>query len=234
MTSAEAPIDIVSHRRQPPKWVLPTALIPMLAVLVCGWVAGAVWPEWHQSHPLALIALSPINRFLLLTTNHLDLWSYLTVGLGRHLFPDPFFYLLGFWYGGRALKWASEGNAFATKLVGPDGHGLENPAHRKILYPLAFLMPNNWVSLFCGAARIPLPAFAALNVGGTLSRLVLCRWVGRAFDSEIADISKFIGDYQWPITAISVVLVLIAMAVQLRPNGPVARLAKLDEQPDVD
>ena len=221
-------------RRQPPRWVLPTALVPMASVLVMGWIAGGSWAKLVDEHPLALIALSPINRFLILTTNHLDLWSYMVVGLGRHLFPDPFFYLLGYWYGGRALRWVSEGNAFATKLVGPDGHGLEDPAHRKILYPLAFLMPNNWVSLFCGAARIPLPAFVVLNVTGTLGRLIVCRWIGSVFSEEIRSITDFIADYQWPITIASVVAVLIGMAVQLRPNGPIRRLARLDDEPDVD
>jgi membrane protein DedA with SNARE-associated domain len=222
----------VPHIR-PPRWVLPTALVPMVGVLVLGWVAGSVWPTWQQTHPLGLIALSPINRFLLLTTNHLDFWSYFGVGLVRHLFPDPFFYLLGYWYGHRALKWVSEGNAFATRLVGPDGRGLEDPAHRKILYPLAFLMPNNWVSLFCGASRIPIPAFIALNISGTLGRLILCRWLGDVFRSEIKDMSNFIADYQWPITAVSVVVVLIGMVVQLRPGGPIRRLASLDDEPDV-
>jgi hypothetical protein len=230
--TAEDVTPETAPRRKPPSWVLPTALVPMIAVLVCGWVAGSVWANWQVNHPLGLIALSPINRFLLLTTNRLDFWSYFSVGLGRHLFPDPFFYLLGYWYGGRALKWVSEGNAFATRLVGGDGHGLENPAHRKVLYPLAFVMPNNWVSLFCGAARIPIPAFIALNISGTLARLVLCRWLGDLFRSEIKDISDFIARFQWPITAVSVVIVLLGMAVQLRPNGAVRRLAALDDQPE--
>ena len=231
--TAVDPIVEPAPRRTPPPWVLPTALVPMVGVLVMGWAAGTVWPTWQRTHPLGLIALSPINRFLLLTTNHLDFWSYFAVGLGRHLFPDPFFYLLGYWYGGRALKWVSEGNAFATRLVGEDGHGLENPAHRKILYPLAFFMPNNWVSLFCGASRIPVPTFVALNVTGTLARLVLCRWLGDVFRSEIRDISDFIGRYQWPITGVSVVVVVLGMIVQLRPNGPVRRLAHLDDDPEV-
>ena len=123
MTAEDVTLE-TAPRRKPPSWVLPTALVPMIAVLVCGWVAGSVWANWQVHHPLGLIALSPINRFLLLTTNRLDFWSYFSVGLGRHLFPDPFFYLLGYWYGGRALKWVSEGNAFATRLVGDDGHGL--------------------------------------------------------------------------------------------------------------
>ncbi|MFN8052889.1 MAG: hypothetical protein U0Q22_15695 [Acidimicrobiales bacterium] len=231
MTAEDQSVELPS-RPHPPRWVMPTAMVPIVTVLVCGWVAGTVWPTWQRTHPLGLIALSPINRFLLLTTNRLDFWSYFGVGLGRHLLPDPFFFLLGHYFGSRALKWAAETYPSAKRLVGANGEGLEDPAHRKILYPLAFLIPNNWVSLLCGAARIPVPTFVALNVSGTLARLVLCRWLGSVFTSEISDLSDFIGRYQWAITGVSVVFVLIGMASQLRPNGQIRRLARLDD--DVD
>ena len=237
MTAEAGASDLANdapRRPPPPRWVLPTALVPMLGVLAMGWVAGAVWPTWFRTHPLGLILLSPINRFLLLTTNHLDFWSYFGAGLGRHLFPDPFFFLLGHYYGARALKWVSDGTPAARRIVGDHGEGLEDPAHRKILYPLAFFMPNNWVSLICGAARFPVPVFVTLNVSGTIARLILCRWLGSVFESEIKSIADFIGDYQWAITAVSVVVVLIGMAVQLRPGGPISRLAHLDESPDFD
>lgn len=201
----------------------------MIAVLSAGWIAGSVWANWHDSHPLALIALSPINRFLILTSNQLDAVPYFSVGLLRHLFPDPFFYLLGYWYGARALKWVSEGNGIATRLVGSDGRGLENPAHRRILYPLAFVMPNNWVSLFCGSARIPIRIFVTINIAGTLTRLLLCRWIARLLDDEIADLSDWISRYQMPITIISVICVAIAMTIQLRPGGSVRGMSHLDD-----
>lgn len=217
---------------KPPRWVLPTALVPIIGILILGWIAGSVWAIWQDEHPLALIALSPVNRFLLLTTNRLGFWEYFGVGLGRHLFPDPFFYLIGYWYGAKALKWGAETYPSAKRIAGEDGKGLEDPAHRRILYPLAFIIPNNWVSLLCGAARIPIPIFIALNISGTAARLLLCRWLGHVFESEISDISDFIGKYQWAITAVSIVIVLIGMASQLRPNGQIRRLAHLDDEFD--
>jgi membrane protein DedA with SNARE-associated domain len=200
----------------PPKWVLPVALVPILAVVIAGYVAGAMWATLLKSHPLVLIALSPINRHLLLTTNHLDTISYFAVGMGRHLLPDPFFYLLGYWYGDRALKWASEVYPSVHRLVGEDGRGLEDPSHRRILYPLAFFMPNNWVSLVSGSARIPAQTFIALNVAGTAARLGLCRWLGSVFTSQIESIASFVSQYQWPVTIASMALVGVGIAMQLR------------------
>lgn len=232
MTAEDRSPDVVP-RPAPPKWVLPTALVPIIGVLVCGWIAGASWAKLiDDGHSLTLIALSPINRFLLLATNDLGAVPYFGVGLARHLFPDPFFYLIGYWYGARALRWAAEGNAIVTRLVGEDGHGLENPAHRKVLYPLAFVMPNNWVSMLCGAARIPIPVFAALNISGTIARLILCRWLGSVWRDEIRDIADYIGANQKWITIVSVIVVLGGMAMQLRPNGQIRRLARLDDEPE--
>lgn len=228
VTTADAPVDL-APRRKPPIWVLPTGLITFTAVLVCGWVANSVWANWQDTHPLALIVLSPINRHLILTANQLGLGEFLGFGLVRHLIPDPAFYAVGYWFGARALLWISEGNAFATRLVGEDGRGLENPSHRRFLYPLAFIMPNNWVSLFCGAARIPLHMFITVNVLGTLTRLMLCRWVASAFADQVESLSNWISDYQLPITIISIIGVLIAMTVQLRPQGALRQMSRLDD-----
>lgn len=232
MNAADAPIEAVS-RPAPPRWVMPAALAPIAVVVAAGWVAGSVWAELVREKNYALlIALSPVNRFLLLSANHLDAWQYYGIGLARHRFPDPFFFLLGHFYGAAALRWAAEGSPLAQKLVGSDGRGLEDPAHRKILYPLALLIPNNYVSLLCGAARIPVPAFIALNITGTIGRLILCDALAVMLEDEIADLATWIGANQKWITIVSVVLVLGAMVMQLRPSGQLRKLARLDRDSD--
>lgn len=200
------------------------------SVLVAGWIANSVWANWQREHPLALLALSPINRHLILTANQLDIGEFFVVGLARHLVPDPAFYLVGYWFGARALKWISEGNAMAERLVGDDGRGLEDPAHRRYLYPLAFIMPNNWVSVFCGAARIPFRVFLVINVLGTTARIGLCKAVAVLFESEVATVSDWISRYQLPITIISIIGVLIAMTYQLRPQGALRQMSHLDDE----
>lgn len=229
MTAVDPPADAAA-RPKPPRWVLPVALGPILTVVIASYVAGSVWAVWVNENPLGLVLLSPVNRILLLTTPQLDFWEFFLAAVGRHLFPDPFFFLLGHYYGARALRWASEGSPMARRLVGDDGRGLENPSHRKILYPLAFLIPNNYVSLLCGSARIPVWEFALLNLSGTIARVLLCRVIGDAFTSEIRRITDFIGDYQWAITGVSVVIVAIGLASQLRPGGQLRRLTELDDE----
>jgi membrane protein DedA with SNARE-associated domain len=182
-----------------------------------------------------LIALSPINRYLLATTNYLTAAEYFGVGFIRHVLPDPFYWLLGYWYGDRALRWAVDTYPMLRSIAGEDGRALEQPGTRKILYPLAFLAPNTWVSLLCGAARLPFATFALLNATGTLARLVLFRWLGAVFDDEIETVIDFIGRYQRPATIISIVVVFIGAALQFRKGkGELFGLTTLDDIEDDD
>ena len=237
VTSAAAsePIDPEPIEARPPRWVLPVALVPIITMLIAGYIAGASWPALLENHPLLLIALSPINRFLLLATQSVRWPAYFSVGLIRHLIPDPFFYMLGWFYGDKALAWAVETYPSVHRVVGADGKGLEDPAHRKILYPLAFFAPNNWVSLLSGVARIRLRVFIVLNVTGTIARLALCWWLGKVFSHQVKAVAKFVSDYQWPATIISVIVVLLTIAFQFRRgSGQLVGLAKLSEELDED
>lgn len=201
----------------------------VIGFVVAGYIGGAFWAKLLDSHPLVLLALTPINRYLLLTTNSLDWYSYYGVGLLRHLAPDPLFYLLGAWYGRRAIAWVLDTYPVAKRLFGEDGRNLEDPTRRKIIYPLAFLAPNNWVSLLCGASKVPFRQFVVLNVAGTLTRLVLCRWIGSIFKDEIRDIAEWVGRYSWPITGVSILVVATGIALQFRRgSGELVALGKLD------
>jgi uncharacterized membrane protein YdjX (TVP38/TMEM64 family) len=50
----------------------------------------------------------------------------------------------------------------------------------KAAYPLVFIAPNNAICLFAGAAGMPLRAFFAVNLAGTVARL----WLIRRFGEE--------------------------------------------------
>lgn len=215
----------------PPRWVIPVVSVPIAAVVIAGYISGAFWPSLLDDHPLWLLALAPGNRNLLLTTNVLDAWSYFGVGLARHLFPDPFFALLGWWYGDRAVRWAADVYPALGRLVPENGRVLGSPKVRRYMVPLALLAPNNWVSLLAGATRLPPRLFLMLNVTGTLLRLALCRWLGRAFDDQIGDIAGWIARYQGRLTLVTVVLVAVGLAVQMRSGkGELAGLSRLDEE----
>jgi len=196
--------------------VLPLTATLMVALLVTGWVAGATWAELIKSSPVTLLMLSPASRNLLLVTNSLDAWTYYGVGLIRHIIPDPVFYLLGYWYGRRAIRWAAEDNPGVEKLFGKDGSALVKPGARKVLMVMAVLLPNNWVSLACGTARLPIPLFVALNLTGTIIRLALCRWLGQVFEAEIRGFADWVGRYQTPVMVASIAITLVFVWIQGR------------------
>lgn len=227
--------DAVPAAAMRSKWHLTILMVPVACVVIAGYVANASWASLVRDHPAVLIGLSPINRYLLLTTNELSAATYFGVGFVRHLLPDPFFWLLGYWYGDRALRWLVETYPVIRTIAGEDGRALEAPGSRKILYPLAFFAPNTWVSVLSGAARIPFPAFLALNATGTLARLALFRWIGAVFSDEIRSIVRFVSDYQWPATMISVVIVLAGIAFQFRRHrGELFGLTQLEQDLEGD
>lgn len=190
----------------PSRTALTLVVAPLLGMVAAGWVAGAVWPDWVNSRPLLLIAFSSQNRYLILTVNQLDAWSYYLVGTVRLLLPDPFFYLLGYWYGDAAVRWMEK----RTATVGNMLRWLEQ-AFGKWGHPLVFLFPNNPICLLAGAARMRIWLFAVLNVAGTITRLVLIDLIGQGLQTPIDAVLDFIAEYRVPLIAISVVIVAFTM-----------------------
>jgi membrane protein DedA with SNARE-associated domain len=215
--------------------VTPVAAIPITAVVIAGYIAGATWPSLLDDHPLLLLALSPTNRNLLLTTNVLDAWAYFGVGLIRHLFPDPFFFLLGWWYGDRAVQWVAEAYPIVRRIVPAQDSALDNDRLRRFMVPLALLAPNNWVSLLAGSTRLRPGLFVTLNVAGTVGRLMLCRWLGRVFASEIRGIADWIARYQGRLTLLMFALVVMGIVLQMRRgSGELIALSTLGDELDGD
>jgi membrane protein DedA with SNARE-associated domain len=185
----------------PNRTSLTLVVAPLIAMVAAGYVAGAIWAQLLESHPLLLITLSAQNRYLILTVNQLAPASYYVVGTARLLLPDPLFYLLGYWYGDAAVRWMES----RTATIGSMLRWLET-AFRRWGHPLVFCFPNNPVCLFAGAARMRLWVFALLNITGTIARLILIAWIGYALQRPIDDVLDFIARYRVPLLIASVVL----------------------------
>ncbi len=186
-------------------------LTPIIAMVIAGYVADALWPTLVESNPLLLIGLSAKNRYLVLVVNQLSLWSYYLVGTFRLLLPDPFFFALGWFYGEAALHWMER----RTPTIG----GLMRTLERwfgRWGSPLVFLFPNNYVCTIAGASRMNPVRFAALNVSGTIARLLMLQIVGDVFAGPIDSILGFIADWRIPLLLVTISLVAISWAVELR------------------
>ena len=53
------------------------------ATIVLGWIGDALWASLFDRHPLTLILLNAKPRYLVLTVNQLDAWTYYLVGTTR-------------------------------------------------------------------------------------------------------------------------------------------------------
>jgi membrane protein DedA with SNARE-associated domain len=194
--------------------VLTLLLVPLGAMVIASNAAFFVWSSIVDRHPLRLIPLSSQNRYLALTTNALDAWSYYLVGTLRLLAPDPLFYLLGLWYGNNAIDWMER----RLPSLGTSLRMLEK-GFTKASWLVVFVAPNNPVCLLAGAAAMRPVVFAVLNVTGTIARLALIRALGNFFDKPINAVLDFVKDYRWYVFALSGVMLAFSLWSDSRKGG---------------
>src|ERR687897_2361334 len=201
----------VPSRRRPSRRALTAIVVPLVTLVVLGYVGDASAATLVDRHPAWLIALNARNRNLALATNYLDAWTYYGVGTARLLVSDPLFFLLGYWYGDAAVSWMER----RTKTWGQMLRQFEQ-WFGKAAYPIIFIAPNSYVCLFAGAAGMPLRAFFAVNIAGTVARLWLVRRFGEAFEAPIDDLVGWIGDHRIPLLVLSVGLVVLSIVMEAR------------------
>lgn len=211
---------------------LALLVVPVLLLVVASNVGNALGPRLQDSHPLLLVALSPLIRWQLLVVNKLDWWTFFPVAAFRMFIPDPFFYVLGHRYGDRAVKWAA--HTYGVTRAIPDlDQGLGSPSFQRILRPLVVIAPNNPICLLAGAAAMPVAEFWTLNVIGTAGRLALIRLTAGWLSDEISTLADFMTDNQKWFLLASVSVVVITIASQLlRSRGEITGLIELAEDLD--
>ena len=190
-------------RGQPPRKAIVRLAVGLVIISqVSALLGDLALAEFVDKHPAWLIALNPRNRNLVLATNQLDAVSYYLIGFGRLVASDPVYYLLGFWYGDRALSWVER----RSRTYGPFVREGET-FFRKASYPLIFAALNNIVCALSAATGVKLRTFIFLNLTGTVTRLVIIRRVGGVFESPLQSIVDFIAQYRVPVLIVSALAV---------------------------
>jgi hypothetical protein len=184
----------------PRKWIVRLLIGLVLCSQVAALAGDLALAGIVDRHPALLIALNPRNRNLALATNQLDALTYYSIGFIRLVGSDPLYYLLGFWYGERAIRWAER----RSRTYGPfirDGERL----FRGASYPLIFIAPNNIICALSAATGVRLGTFLVLNISGTIARLILVRQLGVVLSSPIEAVVGFIATYRIPILILSAI-----------------------------
>ncbi len=198
----------------------------LITFVIASYVGNIFMSVLVTERPLLFIALNAQNRNLALAAGELDALSFYVVGFIRLLGPDPLFFLIGRWYGDGAIRWMER----TAPSYGAILRQLEQWFDKARLLVVA-VAPNNPVCLFAGAAGMTWGAFLAANAVGTVVRLVLIRMFSSFFEDQLASVRGFIGEYRWPLMALSLVLVAFTIWGDRRGGREdVEDLLRLDEE----
>jgi membrane protein DedA with SNARE-associated domain len=217
-------------RGAPSRRALGWVVVPLVGLVAASWIGDAIGPglvpdpeQPGSGRPELLLALSPRLRWQVAVVNYVDPVVFFAIATLRLLAADPPFYLLGYWYGESALRWAERNSPTAGAILRDSER-----FYGKLAYPLVAIAPNNVFCLLAGSSRMRPAVFFALNIGGTLARLWLVVIFGEAFEDQIDGALEWIGRYRWWLVGLSSVVVFVMAGSQLRSGtGEVAQLRDL-------
>jgi membrane protein DedA with SNARE-associated domain len=187
----------------PPSHLVRNLVIgTLIAFVIASNVGNLFLSVLVSQHPAVFIALNPSNRNLALASGDLGWVSFGVIGFLRLIGPDPLFFLLGRWYGDGAIRWMER----RAPTYGDLARQLER-WFAKARIPVVAFAPNNYVCLFAGASGMGWAPFLAANAVGTIGRLVLIRIFSSLFEGPLGSLRGFIGEYRWPLLAVSFLVV---------------------------
>lgn len=208
----------------PARWQRNAVFATIAATIVLGWIGDALWGSLVDRHPLTLILLNAKPRYLVLTVNDLDPWTYYGVATFRLLGTKPLVWLVGAWYGDRAVRWAERRSARGAGLI----RWVERHFGR-FGWAVIVITSNNVVCLLAGSAGFSLAWFMVLAVAGTLVRLWLIDLAGARFTGPIDEVIGFVADHRLPVLVASIAVVVGGLWWQHR-----AGTSQLDELVDLE
>ena len=184
-----------------------------VALVVCGYVATGVAPTWANSNPEGLIALNArIRHLLLVVGGGISWWSYALIAGLRLALAFVVCHLIGRAYGDRVLEWFGQYLGFTPETIVTMQAGFDKVDW--LIVP--WFSGSNIVAAITGIRRMHPVRLAVLLTIGIVGRLALYWYVGKAFEDQIGTVLDFIGKYQWPLTALSIGLVVLTVGGNLR------------------
>ena len=178
-------------------------LAVLVVLIVVFWaigIAATAATSWLLAeHPLALVALEPRNRNLLLATPLVDdTVPFVVLATFRRVASDPVYFALGRLYGDRAITWVAR-RAGGVRLI--------ERAFRKASWLLVFAFPGLLVCVLAGTTGMRTRTFLALNIAGTVLTVIVLRLFAHELEPVLEPITAFNERNQTTITLGLVVLV---------------------------
>lgn len=184
-------------------------------LFVIGTVGSNIGPALVDEKPRLILMLSSRNRNLFGSVPYIDLASYIAIGFVRILIAGIALYLVGRWYGTKALGWV-EGNMGELPAIYKWTERAVDRAGPAILV----LMPgSNIVCLLLGHRQMPPKKFAPLLMIGIAFKLAILWQGGRIFEEQIKSFLEWIEKYQWYVVVGLFAISFLQSARKGRPSA---------------
>jgi membrane protein DedA with SNARE-associated domain len=200
---------------------LPRVLGTLAAAASCSLVGVAFAPALLIHAPLALIALSPLGRHMVMVATVTDPLPFVVVGAARKMVACGLAWALGQIYGPEGIEWVED----RYPRLGSMARWLERLFARAGA-PLVVVAPLLSVCALAGAARMPLRRFLPLAAVGQVIWTAATYAVGDAMSAWISPVTEFIARYMVETTLACVAAVVAYQALRRR-NRRTAALAEL-------
>lgn len=195
-----------------PRWA-PLTLAAFIALVVCSNIASAVWARWVNTNPEGLLLLSSRNRYLALTlAAGVSLGFYVVIGFIRIAAAFIVCHMIGRAYRDDALGWFTKYLGITKESLDAFNQGFDKAEW--LLIP--FFAGSNIVAALSGVRQTPPVKLITLLSIGIAGRLALMWWLARTFEDQLVDFLEWLQRYQWWAVGISVGLVVLINARNLR------------------
>lgn len=178
--------------------------VPIAAFAITANIGNALAPTLITNDPILLLVLAPRIRWLIFVSAKVGDLAFYGIPMLRASAILTTYFLLGRWYGDRAIRWMEDKAASSARPL----LWIERKFY-KARYPIAFFFPGNLVAILAGASDMAMPVYLAVALSSIAIRLVLIRYVAHLFEGPLLSALDWIADYQIWLTVASVAGVFI-------------------------
>ncbi len=175
--------------------LLATAVLASFYLM--GFVGVAFLPLLAREAPTLLAFLNPTTGVLLLVSARIDPVPFVVIGTLRRFASHLLFFLLGAWYGDRAVRWVAGRGGRAVRFV-----RLVERLFARLGWLIVLVSPGPLPSVLAGAARMRRAVFVAFDLTGALIAILIVRCAAAVASDPLGVVLRFSDRHAVPLTAL--------------------------------